>query len=267
MSEWRMAKNLSPFAICHSPIHYSMLPILSIGSAAIPTYPLLLLVAFWAGMWLSAAKARQLGLDGDHVYNAGLYALLAGIIGARLWFVLSHWSNYAGDLSQAFSLSRNALSPGEGFIIAGLVMLIYLQRQHVPAGTFFDALAPGLALAALIGHTGAFLGGEAVGAPSSLPWAIEVAGTFRHPVQLYEAGAGLIILAILYFCRRWRPWPGFQFWLFVALYSLSRLLLEIFWARPTIIGDGYLLIQIVALAALVVTLAVMAYNFTSGAKA
>jgi phosphatidylglycerol:prolipoprotein diacylglycerol transferase len=211
-----------------------MLPTLLIGSIAIPTYPLFLLMALWAGLWLSAIQAKQLGLDGDHIYNAGLYGLLAGIVGARLWFVLAHWDNYAADLSQAFSLSRNALSPGEGLIIAGLVVLVYLQRQQAPFGPFFDALAPGLALAVMIGHVGAFLGGEALGVPSTLPWAIEVAGISRHPVQLYEAGAGLIILVILYFNRTWRPWPGFQFWLFVTLYSLSRLWLEIFRARPAV---------------------------------
>lgn len=243
-----------------------MFPILSIGSAAIPTYPLFLLAALWAGMWLSATQAKQLGLDGDHIYNAGLYGLLAGVSGARLWFVLAHWDNYAADLSQAFSLSRNALSPGEGLIMAGLVVLIYLQRQQVPLGPFFDALAPGLALAVMIGHAGAFLGGEALGAPSTLPWAIEMAGISRHPIQLYEAGAGLIIWVTLYFNRTWRPWAGFQFWQFVMLYSLSRLWLEIFRARPAVIGAGYLVVQLVALAALVVTLSVMAYNFTSGSK-
>jgi phosphatidylglycerol:prolipoprotein diacylglycerol transferase len=237
-----------------------MLPVLQIGPAAVPTYPLLLLVAFWAGMWVAARRARQLGLESDHVYNAGLYGLLAGVLGARLWFVLSHWENYAGDLSQAFSLSRNALSPSEGLMIAGLAVFIYLQRQRLPLGLFFDALAPGLALALIIGHIGAFLGGEGLGAPSTMPWAIEVADMTRHPVQLYEALAGLVILAVLFWGRRWRPWPGFQFWLVVGLYSLARLLLEIFWDRPYLVG-GYLAGQIVALATLVVTLAVMAYNF------
>jgi phosphatidylglycerol:prolipoprotein diacylglycerol transferase len=239
-----------------------MLPVLSIGSLAIPTYPLLLLLALWAGMWLAAVQAKYLGLNGDHVYNAGLYGLLAGVIGARLWFVLSHWNNYAGDLSQALSLSRNALAPMEGLILAGLAMLIYLQRQQVPLGVFFDALAPGLALALVIGHVGAFLGGEALGAPSTLPWAIEISGTPRQPLQLYEAGLGLMILIVLYFNRRRRPWPGFHFWLVVGLYSLGRLLLEVFRAQPALIGAGYLAAQVVALAALVVTLAVMAYNFT-----
>ncbi len=239
-----------------------MLPIILIGPIALPTYPLLLLAGLWAGMALAAYRARQLGLNGDHVYNAGLYGLIAGIIGARLWFVLSHWENYAPDITQAFSLSRSALSTGEGLIMAGLVVLVYLQRHNVPLGTFFDAVAPGLALMIVIANIGALLGGVALGLPSGLPWAVEIGGADRHPVQLYEAIAGLLILAALFYGRAWRPWPGFQFWLFVALYGLSRLMLEIFRAQPYLVGDGYLAGQIVALAAIVVALAVMAYNFT-----
>jgi phosphatidylglycerol:prolipoprotein diacylglycerol transferase len=240
-----------------------MLPVLSIGSAAVPTYPFMLLVAFWAGVWLGAQRAKRLGLDGDHVYNAGLYGLLAGVIGARLWFVLTHWNNYVVDLTQALSLSRNALSPVAGLMIGGLVALIYLQRQRVPLGTFLDALVLGLALAIVIGHIGAFMGGQELGAFSTTPWAIEVAGTLRHPIQLYKAAGGLICFVILFFGRAWRPWPGFQFWLFVGLYSVARLVLEIFAAQPPVIGPGYLRTQVIALAALVVTLTVMAYNFTS----
>lgn len=239
-----------------------MLPTLLLGSVAIPTYPFFLLLALWAGMWLAALQARRLGLDGDHVYNAGLYGLLAGVIGARLWFVLSHWNNYAGDLSQALSLSRNALSPLEGVIIAGLVVLIYVQRQNVPLAVFLDALAPGLVAALVITHIGAFLGGEALGAPAAVPWAVEMGGTLRHPIQLYEAALGLVIGIILYVGRGWRPWPGFYFWLVVALYSLGRLLLEIFRAQPALLGAGILTVQVAALAVLVVTLSVMAYNFT-----
>lgn len=243
-----------------------MFPVLSIGSMAIPTYPLMLLVAFWVGLWVGAYRAKQLGLESDHVYNAGLYALLAGVVGARLWFVLAHWNNYVGDLTQALSLSRNALSPGAGLLIGSLTALIYLQRYETPLGTFLDALAPGLALAVIMGHIGAFLGGAGLGGFSTLPWAIEIVGTPRHPVQLYKAAGGLVSLAILFYSRTWRPWPGFQFWLLVGLYSLSWLLLEIFWAQPSLLDGGYLAGQVTALAALVVTLTVMAYNFTGSSK-
>ena len=237
-----------------------MMPTILIGPVAIPTSPLFFLLGFWAGMWLAAKQATRLDLDGDHVYNAGLYGFIAGIVGARLWFVLSHWENYASDITQAFSLSRSALSIPEGIIVAGVVVLIYLQRNKVPLGTFFDAIAPGLALFMAIVHVGTFLAGEALGAPSNVPWAVEIFQTARHPVQLYEAAASLVILAVLLFIQ-YRPWPGFHFWLFVVLYGTSRLVLEIFRARPVLIGDGYLATQVFALVVVIVGLAVMAYNF------
>jgi phosphatidylglycerol:prolipoprotein diacylglycerol transferase len=238
-----------------------MFPTLSLGSISLPTYPFFFLLAFWGGLWLAAFQARRWGLDGDHIYNAGLYAFLGGIIGARLWFVLSHWQNYASNLTQALSLSRSALSLGAGLIVGALIVWIYLQRNRLATGAYLDAFAPGLALALVIGHVGAFLGGEGLGATAAVPWAVEIAGTGRHPVQLYEALGSLIILAGLYF-NRFRPWPGFQFWLLVALYGLVRLLLEIFRARPVLMGNGYLLVQVVALAAVIVALSIMAYNFS-----
>jgi prolipoprotein diacylglyceryl transferase len=238
-----------------------MLPIISVGPLAIPAYPLFLLLAYWAGMWLAARQANRIGLDGDHIYSAGLYGLIAGIVGARLWFVLSNWESYAPDMTQAFSLSRSALSIGEGLIVAGLVVLIYLYRNKAPVGLFFDAAAPGLALAIIIANVGALLGGEWLGEPSNVPWAVEIAGTARHPIQLYEATSGLIVLGILLYLTAYRPWPGFHFWLFVTLYAGSRLILEIFRARPVLVGDGFIAAQIVALTTIVVALAVMAYHF------
>ncbi|MDX1521481.1 MAG: prolipoprotein diacylglyceryl transferase [Anaerolineae bacterium] len=238
-----------------------MLPTLLIGEIALPTYPLSLLIAFWAGLTLAAYLAQGLNLESDHVYNAGLYGFVAGILGARLWFVLSHWENYASDLGQALSLSRSALSVPEGFIIAALVVVIYLQRNKVPIATFMDAVGPGIALALVIGNLGAFLGGVKLGAPATVPWAIELVNTPRHPVQLYEAGATLIVLGLLILWRQQRPWPGFQFWLFVLLYSTVRLGLEIFIARPAVVGNGFLAVQLYALSAIVLSLAVMAYNF------
>ena len=237
-----------------------MMPTILIGSIALPTYPLFLLIAYWVGLWLAAIQAEKMGIDGDHVYNAGLYGLIAGIIGARLWFVLEHWENYVPDPMQALSLSRSALAPTEGLLIAGLVALIYLQQSNVSLGKFLDAAAYGLALAVAIGHSGEFLGGDALGATTTVPWAVEISGATRHPVQLYEAAASFIILIVL-FLVRYRPWAGFTFCFFVILYGFSRLALEIFRARPDIIGNGYLTVQIVALMAIVVSLAVMAHKF------
>jgi len=240
-----------------------MFPVIAIGPIILPTYPLSLLVALWAGNWLASRRASQLQLDANHVYNVTLYGLLAGFIGARFWYVITHWDSYIGQPSQALTLAPIALAGGEGLAMAGLVIFIYLQRQHVPLGTFADALAPGLILAALMGHWGYFLSGQALGHPTTLPWAITIANVARHPAELYEALGCLLILIILFVSHRYLPWAGFQFWLSVALYGLSRLALEPFHEQPELIGSALLMGQVVGLLVAVVALAVMAYNFTS----
>ncbi len=242
-----------------------MYPILSIGQLALPTYPFVLLIAYWLGLWVAAKRAKQLGLNDDHMFNAGLYALLFGIVGARVWFVLSHWEHYAVDLSQALSLSRGSLSFGEGLIIAGVVVFVYVQQHKISVGIFADAAVSGLAVALVVGHIGAFLGGVALGTPSDVFWAIKIITTARHPVQLYIALVTLGIVAVLYFIRHYHPWSSFHFWLFVLLYGTGRLGLEIFRARPTLIGNGFLANQVLALTVMVIALAVMAYNFNHNA--
>lgn len=238
-----------------------MLPIITIGSLALPTYPISLLIAFWVGSWLAARQASRLHLHEDDIYNAGICGVVAGLLGARLWYVLTHWESYAPDLTQALALSPTALATGEGLVFAGLAVLGYLQLKRIPMGRFADAVAPGLALLMLIVHVGLFLGGQSLGKPTTVPWAIDLINQTRHPAHLYEAVAVLFILLALLGLRTIRPWPGFHFWLLIFLYGGSRLLLELFHDQPPLIGLGFLMMQVLGLAAMVVALAVMAYNF------
>lgn len=246
-----------------------MWPVLQIGPAALPTYPFSLLVGLWLGLWVSAREARRVGLDDDHVYNAGLFGLVAGVLGARLWFVVGHWEAYAGDLTQALALNVTALAITEGLITALIVVLIYLLRHRLPLATFADVAAPGLALLLAVNGLGAFLAGVGPGLPADVPWAVPIFDARRHPVQLYNLLGSLAILGVLFWRRTRKPWPGFNFWLFVALYSGLRLFTEAFRvATPDVItGGGFRLNQLVAWLALLVALVVMAWRGRAAAGA
>jgi phosphatidylglycerol:prolipoprotein diacylglycerol transferase len=232
-----------------------MSPYVNIFGFSVQAYPLLVLVAVSVGLWLAAREARQLGLDGDHVYNMGFYALLATLLGARLVYVLSHWFAYRDALFSALSPTPTAFSWLEGAVIGSVVTIIYWMRYRLPVGVTLDAIAPGLALALSLERVGAFLDGMNFGEPTTLPWGITMWGEVRHPVQLYEAAALLVILAILW----WRrpsgktgatPFEGHSFVLFVALYAGSRLFLEAFRADTPLIAGGLRATQVVALAVL-----------------
>ena len=119
-----------------------MAPYISILGFSVQAYPLLLLMAAMAGLWLAARQAHRLGLDGDHIYNMGFYALLATLVGARLAFVISNWSAYRDAPLSALSLTPTGFAWLEGLVIGVLVALIYWLRYRLPAGPTLDALAP-----------------------------------------------------------------------------------------------------------------------------
>jgi phosphatidylglycerol---prolipoprotein diacylglyceryl transferase len=237
-----------------------MFPVITIGSAILPTYPFSIIVAAWVGLWLAGREARRLGIEDDHVYNAGLFGLIGALLGARFWFVASHWDVYRGDLSQALALNTSALAGTEGLTTGLTISLIYLLRYRLPLARVADVVAPGLVLALAVQALGASLGGVGPGLPADVPWAIDILDARRHPVQLYNLTGCLIILVILYWRRDRLPWDGFNFWLFVVLYSGLRLFTEAFRVTTLemVTSGGFRLNQLVAWGVLIVALAIMA---------
>jgi phosphatidylglycerol:prolipoprotein diacylglycerol transferase len=233
-----------------------MMPVLRLMGLTVPTYLLSLLLALWAGLYLSARQAQRLGLPGDHVWDIGLYGLVSGVIGARLGYVLTHWSVYRSQPWQALSLTPGTFAPIAGVVVGLLVAAILVKRRGLPFAVLADALAPGAALALAIASLGAFLSGEAYGMATDVPWAVYQWDERRHPSQLYEMAAALGILAALW-RRTNRPYDGFLAWLFVLLYGLTRLFLEAFRGDSWLLPGGVRGAQVLALAAALVALEVM----------
>ncbi len=239
-----------------------MLTNISIGPATIPSYPFLALIAFWAAMWLAAKEAERRGIDGDHLYNIGLYMFVAGLLGGRFWYVLTHWDAYADAPLQALALTANAIAVPEAVMFALIAAIVYCYRSKLNLAAIADVSAIGAALGLAIGGIGAFLGSQTLGTPANILWAVTQFNEPRHPAHLYVAAAALVILAILWWRRSNPRWAGFTFTLFVALYAAARLLLDPFFALPATIGDGYHMVQVSALIALTLALAVMAHKET-----
>lgn len=234
-----------------------MLTHIPIGRAVLPSYPFLALIGLWAGMWLAAREAERLNLDGDHIYNIGLYSLLAGLLGGRTAYVASHWEAYAGDISQAFALTANAIAPFSAILFVLVTTLIYAKRHALSLPHLADAIAPGAALSLIIGGAGAFLGSQTLGTVTTVPWGIPLFGQVRHPAHLYQVLATLLILGLIWRMRASSPWPGFTFLLFAELYAASRLLLDPFFASPQTLDFGLRTIQVTALVAMVIVLVIM----------
>ena len=173
-----------------------MLPVLQIGPLAIQTYPLLVVLAGWAALAVGARAARLLQFDGDHVYNAGLYGFVGGVIAARLAHVVRFWPAYRSQPLEIFGFNTTAFLLWPGVVAAVAVAGWYIYRRRLPLRPMLDAFAPGLLVGLAIAAMGALLAGRNAGAATDLPWAIDLWGVRRHPVQAYEALGFLGVAAV-----------------------------------------------------------------------
>ncbi len=205
-----------------------MLPVLRIGPAAIPVGPLALLVAFFLALEVGDRAARRLRLRADLISSVGEVALVVGLVAARVAYLVENRSAYQVDWSQVFALNAGTLDATAGTLVGLAAGYIYLQRRKVNLRPFADALAPALALALAVISFGNLMTGDAYGAIArGLPWAIQLWGEPRHPVQVYELLAYGGIFAWLW-SRAPRLFDGAQFLLAVMLLAGARLLLEPF---------------------------------------
>ncbi|RME82432.1 MAG: hypothetical protein D6775_10920 [Caldilineae bacterium] len=230
-----------------------MLQSFQLGPLALPTYPLLLILGFYLGLFWAARTAQRRGLDPDHVYNAGFYAAVAGIIGGRLGHVAFHLPAYAGDPLSILSPNLAAFQPWVALAAALLLVAWYIRKHRLPLLPLFDALASGGLLTLVVLALADFLNGRHYGSPTVLPWAVFQWDVARHPVQLYELAGTLMVILLLWW-RLDRLTPGRGGMAAIAGYAAVRLVVDAFRAQPVTIGDGFRLSQVIALVVLVLVL-------------
>ena len=233
-----------------------MLPVIQLGPLSLPTGPLALLLAVWAALAVGAWAARREGLDGDDIYNAGLYGLAAGLVAARLAHVIVYWDAYRTQLLEIFGFNQRAFLLWPGVIVALAVAGWYVYRHRLPLVKVLDAIAPGVLVGIAIADVAALLTGRNAGAPTNLPWAVSLWGVPRHPVQIYEALAALAVAALALWMIARGSRPGSAALVALCGYGLSRWLLEPFRAPEasvTVLG-GLRLAQVVGLAVALIAL-------------
>ncbi|MEO8029103.1 MAG: prolipoprotein diacylglyceryl transferase family protein, partial [Bryobacteraceae bacterium] len=128
-----------------------MLPkLISFGSFYIPTYGLLVAIAFLVGLYVTQKCAVKIGLDPEKIANLAVYCALFGLLGAKIFMILFDWPQFAANPKEIFSLSTlQAAGVFQGGLILALVFaVVYMHRNGLPFLRTADAFAPGLT----IGH-------------------------------------------------------------------------------------------------------------------
>jgi phosphatidylglycerol:prolipoprotein diacylglycerol transferase len=219
-----------------------MHPILfQIGSWPVYSYGVLLALAYLAGLQMAVVRARRVGIDGSKVMDLGIYLIIAALVGAKLMLVLVDFNYFRHQPKELLSLVRAGGVFYGGLIASFVTGLFLVRRYQLPAMVTADLAAPGIALGHVIGRFGCLMAGCCYGRPGNVPWAITFTNPIAalnvgtplqvplHPTQLYDAGAELLILILLLLTeRRGKRFAGRTFWLYMALYAVSRFIIEIY---------------------------------------
>jgi len=206
-----------------------MLPIARLFGLAIQTPLLATMLGFALASSLAGREAARRGLDGNALVNALYYGLLAGVIGARIGYVLLNLPAYERDPLGALALNPTALLYWAGWPAAIGVAACYLWQRRLLDRQVLDVLAPAAVVFTMGLAIGDFLSGSAFGTPSTLGWAVNLWNVSRHPVQLYEFLALVVILVTLMAVPRMLPGvllDGGLALLAVALYALARVFVD-----------------------------------------
>ena len=207
--------------------------VFELGPLTIRVYGLMLLLGIVVAVVILGKLWTRFGGDWDLVYRAAMWGVLWGIVGARVYHVITSWDAVPDEWWGVFAVWKGGLGVWGG-VAAGVVAgAIVVRRAGANVPLFADCVAPGILLAHGIGRFGNYFNQELFGTPTSLPWGLEIDPENRpagyelsetfHPTFLYEfiwdaAGAAAGIWLVV----RQKLKPGGVFWLYVMWYSLAR---------------------------------------------
>jgi len=209
------------------------------GPFQLRAYGLMIAIGVVAAVWLANRRWIAAGGDPDDMSKIAIVAVPCGIVGARLYHVMTDWRRFTHDPLKAFAIWQGGLGIW-GAIAAGALGAIWVaRRRNLPLGPLADAIAPALPLAQAFGRLGNYFNQELFGKPTTLPWGLRIDLAHRppgyeqyatfHPTFLYEALWCLVLcVALIAIGKRWgdKLQPGSLFWLYVAGYTFVRFFIE-----------------------------------------
>lgn len=208
-----------------------------VGPLHLRAYGLMIALGVIAAVELARRRWRARGHDPDEISGMALWAVPAGLIGARLYHVMTDWQRFEGRWIDAVKVWEGGLGIPGGIALGALAGVLYARHKKMPLGDLADTVAPALPLAQAIGRLGNWFNQELFGGPTSLPWGLKIdlanrpdryldATTF-HPTFLYEGLWNLALMAVLILIDRKRVLrAGSLFWVYVGGYFTGRLWVE-----------------------------------------
>lgn len=249
---------------------------IGLGPLRLNAYGLFIALGVLAAVWLCGRRFVQAGTaPRDAAGDIAIWAVLAGIVGARLYHVVTDWQRFSDDLGGIVKVWEGGLGIPGGLLAGIAVGMWRARRLGLELGAVANAGAPALPLAQAIGRLGNWFNQELYGRPTDVPWALEIDPEHRpamlaeqptfHPTFLYELLWNLGLCgALLWLDRRVELRRGGLLAVYVAGYAVGRYWVEGLRIDAAKHFGGLRLNQWVALAALVAALAYLAALASAG---
>ncbi|MBO4374536.1 MAG: prolipoprotein diacylglyceryl transferase [Lachnospiraceae bacterium] len=245
----------------------------SVFGFEIAFYGVIIAVGILLGLCVAAADQKRHGLDPNTIWDVALYGIPAGIIGARIYYVIFYWESYRDNPLSMFNLRAGGLAIYGGVLGAILTVLIYTRIKKLSFFATFDSISLGFLVGQIIGRWGNFFNREVFGgycdnllamrlpieavrardiSPSLQATIIEGTNYIQvHPTFLYEGLWNLAALAFLWFYSPKKKFNGEIFCLYIALYGVGRLWIEYIRTDRLYIGNTNIPVSMVVSVAMI----------------
>lgn len=216
---------------------------LQLGLVQIHWYGIIIGIGILFCYWYITSEIKRRSLSKEPIDVMVFWVILAGIIGARLYYVVFNLPYYSSHALEIAQIWKGGLAIHGALIGGGLAYTLYIAAKKIPWLLYADIIMPGVLLAQALGRFGNFFNNEAFGAPTDLYWRLFIPLEFRpqgfeefsyfHPTFLYESLWNAIGFFILFFLARriynaqqFASKSGFIFFSYFIWYSFGRFFIE-----------------------------------------
>lgn len=198
----------------------------SIAGFDIRWYGILIASGALLALYISYRRAPRCGLASEDVLDIVLGILPAGILGARIYYVIFNWDYYSHFPSEIINIRSGGLAIHGGLILGMITAYVMCRYKKISFIDAADLILPSVALAQAIGRWGNFFNNEAYGTETTLPWAIIIDDKSVHPTFLYESVWCFIMFIALSYAFKRRKFSGQIACMYGLLYAPERFLVE-----------------------------------------
>ncbi|MGY5764448.1 prolipoprotein diacylglyceryl transferase [Brachybacterium sp. DNPG3] len=247
----------------------------SLGPLTVHFYAICILIGMGVGLKWATARWVRRGGSADDLFDIGFVAIIAGIVGARIWHVLTSPAPFFGEGGNPIAVLyiwQGGLAIYGGVAGGALAVLVMARRKKVSFAALADTMAPALLVAQAIGRFGNWFNQELYGPATDVWWAWDVTcvtngerisgcvpGTY-HPTFLYEQLWNILaVIVLLLVSRRFQLAGGRVFWLYAALYSVGRAMIDSIRTEPVLMLGSLRIHTVVALVMAIIALAMLVF--------